>query len=81
MKIRKANVEINGQMITNVYVYENKKEEYTIVSIPEIEWSTLISYEDDHELLRKRLIESLEGKTGAAAEQLTFKIIQWVREM
>lgn len=82
MKIRKANMDNEGKMITNVYLYENKKEEYTMVAIPDIEWSTIITYEEESHSLSTRLPNSLKKTINEqVATQLSSKIIQWVREM
>ncbi|WP_027408352.1 YueH family protein [Anoxybacteroides tepidamans] len=81
MKIRKANV-LDERTTTNVYIYENKKEEYIVVAIPDIEWSFLIRYEEETALLREKLSASL-AKTAslAQADQLAEKLLYWVREM
>ncbi|MDQ0162104.1 YueH family protein [Bacillus alveayuensis] len=82
MKIRKANIENDGKLITNVYLYENKKEEYTMVAIPDIEWSTVIPYVEDRTKRSMRLAKSLEKHVEPqVAIQLTSKIMQWVYEM
>ena len=79
MKIRKA---ILLEKETNVYLYENKKEEYTLVSIPNIEWSTLIPYEEETGLLKERLQQSLvKHVTPNEATSIALKVHQWVREM
>ncbi|WP_044893976.1 YueH family protein [Bacillus alveayuensis] len=81
MKIRKANI-LDEKTLTKIYIYENKKEEYTVVAVPDIEWSLLISYEEGTEELEKRLLLSL-GKMlpNDKAEQLSRKILYWIREM
>ncbi|KXG10342.1 hypothetical protein AT864_00933 [Anoxybacillus sp. P3H1B] len=81
MKIRKANI-LNERETTNVYIYENKKEEHIVVAIPHMEWSFLIRYEEETELLRSKLLSSLSKKVeGAQAEPLVDKLLYWVREM
>ncbi|RAK23139.1 YueH-like protein [Anoxybacillus vitaminiphilus] len=81
MKIRKANI-LDEKVVTNVYIYENKKEEYRVVAIPDIEWSQLIRYEEETEELEKRLLLSLDRiLSKEKAEQLSRKILYWVREM
>lgn len=45
MKIRKANINTQTGMITDVYLHENRKELRTLVAVPQLEWSTIISYE------------------------------------
>jgi hypothetical protein len=79
MKIRKA---LLLEKETNIYLYENKKEEYTLVAIPNIEWSTRIPYEEETSLLKERLRQSLEKQADQSdVLNLTLKILQWVREM
>ncbi|MGM7684155.1 YueH family protein [Cytobacillus sp. Hm23] len=79
MKIRKAI--INNQQ-EKIYLYENKKEEYSIIAIPIIEWSFKVDYELDAETLKSILNSSLKSHTNADTSQdLTNKISQWVREM
>jgi hypothetical protein len=81
MKIRKANV-LDEKRVTNVYIYENKKEEYTVVAIPDLEWSILIHYEEEPGELKERLLLSLSNVlTKENTEQLCKKILYWVREM
>jgi YueH-like protein len=81
VKIRKANI-LNERETTNVYIYENKKEEHIVVAIPHMEWSFLIRYEEETELLRSKLLSSLSKKVeGAQAEPLVDKLLYWVREM
>ncbi|ANB57506.1 yueH-like family protein [Anoxybacillus sp. B7M1] len=81
MKIRKANI-LNERETANVYIYENKKEEHIVVAIPHMEWSFLIRYEEETELLRSKLLSSLSKKVeGAQAELLVDKLLYWVREM
>lgn len=82
MKIRKANINLQDRMISNVYIYENKKEEYSIIAIPELEWSTKITYEEERRDLKERLINSFQALIEEeATEQLSEKIVQWVAEM
>jgi hypothetical protein len=81
MKIRKANI-LDEKAVTNVYIYENKKEEYRVVAIPDIEWSLLIRYEEGTEELEKRLLLSLSKiLPNEKAEQLSRKILYWICEM
>ncbi|MGN7943161.1 YueH family protein [Virgibacillus sp. 6R] len=82
MKIRKANVQNGDQFITNVYIYENKKEEYSLIAVPEIEWSTIVEYVESRDHLRERLNNSL-GKAvkDEVAEELATKMVYWVGEM
>ena len=81
MKIRKANV-LDDRTVSNVYIYENKKEEYTVVAVPDIEWSFLVYYEEETETLKKRLHQSLAKLIATeSVELLSNKILYWVREM
>jgi hypothetical protein len=81
MKIRKANV-LDEKTITNIYIYENKKEEYTVVAIPDLEWSILVHYEEETEVLKKRLFLSLsKALPNENAESLSNKVLYWIREM
>ncbi|MEC2078305.1 YueH family protein [Metabacillus fastidiosus] len=82
MKIRKANMNVHNQLLSNVYIYENKKEEYSLVAIPELEWSMTVKYEEERSSLRSRLTQSFEKKIDKEdAEQLAEKIVQWTAEM
>ena len=82
MKIRKANVYNGNDLITNVYIYENKKQEYSMIAIPELEWSTTVQYEEDREILKSRLIQSLSKRASAnTSDELAGKMIHWVGEM
>jgi hypothetical protein len=81
MKIRKASL-LNEKELSNVYIYENKKEEYFVIAAPDLEWSSRIDYEEDFETLRNRLTASLEKRLSPElAEELVNKILFWTREM
>ncbi|MGM0861164.1 MAG: YueH family protein [Bacillota bacterium] len=82
MKIRKANITAQIGMIGDVYLHENKKEFHTLVAVPQLEWSTIISYEEEKASLSERLEASLLRLTEEEpALELTKKIIHWVTEM
>jgi len=82
VKIRKANVKNGEELITNVYIYENKKQEFSMIAIPEIEWSTTVTYEEGREELSARLQSSLSEKVESdTAGELAGKIGHWVGEM
>ena len=82
MKIRKANINTQTGMIMDVYLHENRKELRTLVAVPQLEWSTIISYEEDKATLPERLEASLRRHTEEApAGELAKKIIHWVTEM
>jgi len=79
MKIRKATINENTE---NIFIYENKKEEYTVVAIPSIEWSTVIPYEEETISLKTRMLHSLVKRLEETqATNIGMKITQWVREM
>ncbi|MBO1510825.1 YueH family protein [Metabacillus bambusae] len=82
MKIRKANVHNGNNLITNVYIYENKKLEFSMIAIPEVEWSTTVQYEEERDVLKARLLDSLSKRVAhETAEELANKMIHWVGEM
>jgi hypothetical protein len=81
MKIRKAPIHADHQQ-QNVYIYENKKEEYIVVSIPDLEWSICVRYEEETNDVQMRIEQSLRRVLDAEkAASLTAKITQWIREM
>jgi hypothetical protein len=81
MKIRKAAL-FDERTPTNVYIYENKKEEYMVVAIPDLEWSFLIRYEEETETLKERLVSSLTKVVPKEhIEMLVNKLLYWVHEM
>ncbi|MCL6586094.1 MAG: YueH family protein [Anoxybacillus sp.] len=81
MKIRKANV-LDERTVTNVYIYENKKEEYIVVAVPDFEWSCFIRYEDETNMLRTKLLTSLQKTmTHEQATAFVDKLLYWVHEM
>lgn len=82
MKIRKANITVPAGMIGDVYLHENKKEQHTLVAVPELEWSTIISYEEEKQALVQRLHQSFSKLTEEEpALELARKITHWVTEM
>ncbi len=79
LKIRKATI---FNETKNIYLYENKKEEYTLVAVPSIEWSTIIPYEEELKPLKERTLTSISQRVDdITASDLTNKILHWVREM
>ncbi|MBD8070478.1 YueH family protein [Bacillus sp. PS06] len=79
MKIRKA---IINDTTESIYLYENKKEEYTLVAVPVVEWSTIIPYDEETQSIKERVGNSLANLLAAeTAKSLTSKITHWVREM
>ncbi|WP_426551478.1 YueH family protein [Bacillus pumilus] len=82
MKIRKAHITSRQPKTYNVYLHENKKEYKTLVSVPDIEWSISIAYEDEKEQLIHTLEQSLmERAETDEARELALKIVHWVTEM
>lgn len=80
MKIRKTSI-LNKQ--EDLFIYENKKEEYFVVAVPVVEWSTYFTYDDGKDELVTRWSESLKDKVGGEqqAMELSLKIFGWTREM
>ncbi|QQZ08156.1 YueH family protein [Heyndrickxia vini] len=79
MKIRKT---ILNDKEMNLFIYENKKDEYFVVAIPVIEWSTTYTYDDFGDMLLGKLINSLSLKLADEdAIALAHRINQWTREM
>jgi hypothetical protein len=78
VKIRKAYIQ-NQKL--DIYIYEDKREEYFMVAIPAIKWSYFIPY--DYELQMKKEIRDLIQKTESAdmADELVAKIFFWIHEM
>ncbi|MCY8234032.1 YueH family protein [Priestia filamentosa] len=82
MKIRMANIEYEGRKVGQVYLHENKKEETTLIAIPDLEWSTVVSYEEEIEEMKMRVFTSLKERTNEeVGREMTAKINYWVREM
>ncbi|MDQ0214860.1 hypothetical protein J2S13_001257 [Oikeobacillus pervagus] len=79
MKIRKTVIE---EQEVHVYIYENKKEEYILVALPEKEWSFSFSYEEAGEELNQKLKHSLTRVVSdQEAYAMALRIAQWTREM
>lgn len=79
MKIRKTTI-IEQQ--DNIFIYENKKDEYFVVAVPVIEWSTYFTYDDVKDALLARWTKSLKDKVSEQnAVELAIKIYGWTREM
>ena len=79
MKIRKS---ISEGYECKVFIYHNKKEEYTVISIPDLNWS--IQFEDDlyGESLEEHLVHSLFNLVDESlARELALRINQWTIEM
>ncbi|AXM88097.1 hypothetical protein B379_02240 [Anoxybacillus ayderensis G10] len=80
MKIRKATID-EQSLQQNVYIYENKKEQYIVVAIPYLEWSIYVSY-DDFAHIESRLQQSLAKVLEEEhVSSLAMKLAQWMREM
>ncbi|WP_064092316.1 YueH family protein [Rossellomorea aquimaris] len=77
MKIRKNFLEALEQ---KVYIYENKKEEFILIAVPDMEWSYSFTYEEDD--IQSKLRKSLNERISEdKAESLSSRIMQWTREM
>ncbi|MCP3742410.1 YueH family protein [Rossellomorea sp. BNER] len=77
MKIRKSITE--GKERT-VYIYENKKEEYFMIAIPDINWSIMFTYEQE---MKENVQMTLEKRGIDEEESLIIanRIFQWTTEM
>ncbi|MGD7006634.1 YueH family protein [Metabacillus sp. 84] len=65
-----------------IYIYENKKEEYHLIAVPDQHWSCLIKYEEGSVAAREKLVQSLEQRLNKEeAGLLADKIGQWITEM
>ncbi|OPX02609.1 YueH family protein [Geobacillus proteiniphilus] len=81
MKIRKTPV-MDGQAPANVYIYENRKEEYIVIAIPALEWSFSFAYEEEAEAVAERLEASLKKRLDhERAVLLAVRLLGWAREM
>ncbi|MCG3083712.1 YueH family protein [Anoxybacillus sp. LAT_35] len=80
MKIRKTMID-SPSLQQNVYIYENKKEQYIVVAIPYLEWSIHVTY-DDLANIELRLQQSLANVLDEEhVSPLAMKLAQWMREM
>lgn len=80
MKIRKTIINEQSSQ-QNVYIYENKKEQYIVVAIPYLEWSMQVTY-DDLANIESRLHHSLRRVLDEQyVRSLAVKLAQWMREM
>ncbi|AKU27518.1 YueH family protein [Geobacillus sp. FSL K6-0789] len=81
MKIRKTPI-MDGQAPVNVYIYENRKEEYIVLAIPALEWSFSFSYGEEAGAVTERLEASLQKRLDhERAAALTAQLLAWAREM
>jgi fructosamine-3-kinase len=78
VKIRKS---LAGGKERKVFIYENKKEEYFMVAVPDIGWSVDFTYETEglRELLEKSLSSAVDPEE--AAVEMASRIYNWTREM
>lgn len=73
---------MDGQAPVNVYIYENRKEEYIVLAIPALEWSFSFFYEEEAEAVAQRLETSLQKRIGhERAAMLAGRLLGWAREM
>ncbi|WP_421384258.1 YueH family protein [Bacillus salacetis] len=77
MKIRKS---LAGGKEHRVFVYENKKEEYFMVAVPDVNWSMDFTYETENlkEKLEKSLVSAVASEEAA---ELASRIYNWTTEM
>jgi YueH-like protein len=77
MKIRKSITEGKERA---VYIYENKKEEYFMIAIPDINWSIMFTYEQE---MKENVQMTLEKRGIDEEESLIIanRIFQWTTEM
>ncbi|MGG0716895.1 YueH family protein [Robertmurraya massiliosenegalensis] len=77
MKIRKN---FSSGQEQKVFIYENKKEEYILVAIPDINWSTSFTYEENliEDKMYKTLLKIVDEESASGISK---KIYQWTREM
>ncbi|MED5076685.1 YueH family protein [Geobacillus stearothermophilus] len=81
MKIRKTPI-MDGQAPVNVYIYENRKEEYIVLAIPTLEWSFSFSYGEEAGSVTERLEASLKKRLDhERAALLAVRLLGWAREM
>jgi hypothetical protein len=77
LKIRKNFLE---GMEQKVYIYENKKDEFILIAVPDIQWSYSFTYDEDN--IQTKLLESLQGRVSKeTAGTLSSRIVQWTSEM
>jgi len=77
LKIRKIFLE---GMEQKVYIYENKKDEFILIAVPDIQWSYSFTYDEDN--IQTKLLESLQGRVSKeTAGTLSSRIVQWTSEM
>ncbi|MGV3043407.1 YueH family protein [Staphylococcus rostri] len=78
MKIRESHSE---NYSAKVFIYENKKEDYFVVAVPDLNWSILIDDEWFGEALTEHLMMHLFSVLDEEeSEILALRITQWVQE-
>ncbi|KZZ83398.1 YueH family protein [Bacillus sp. SJS] len=78
MKIRRAHLPNTDK----VFIYENKKEEFSLIAIPEKYWSIIVKYEEAFQEVDEKLLKSLIKVTDEEeAKLLAGKIRHWITEM
>lgn len=79
LKIRESHSE---DYSAKVYIYQNKKEDYFIVSIPDLNWSILIDYTLYGESLTEHLFMHLFNVIDEdEAQRLALRITHWLQEV
>ncbi|AVQ34538.1 hypothetical protein C7J88_10315 [Staphylococcus muscae] len=78
MKIRESHSEGYS---AKVFIYENKKEDYFVVAVPDLHWSIMIDDTLFGEALTEHLMMHLFNVLDEdEAEVLALRITQWVQE-
>ncbi|GGI38785.1 YueH family protein [Mammaliicoccus stepanovicii] len=79
MKIRESHSQKSN---FKVYIYENKKEEYFVISIPDLFWSIKVDYDLYGESLIEHLYLHLFNVLDEdESEELANRISQWTSEL
>ncbi|UXR70136.1 MULTISPECIES: YueH family protein [unclassified Staphylococcus] len=78
MKIRESHSE---NYSAKVFIYENKKEDYFVVAVPDLNWSMMIDDQLFGEALTEHIVMHLFNVLDEQeAEVLALRITQWVQE-
>lgn len=79
MKIRESHSE---HYSAKVFIYQNKKEDYFVVSIPDLFWSIQIDYDIYGEALTEHVMVHLFNILSEdEAHTLALRITNWIQEV
>ncbi|GAA0324296.1 hypothetical protein GCM10008967_13550 [Bacillus carboniphilus] len=79
MKIRRTVIE---EKESKVFLYENRKEFFFLVALPDYHWSDIVTYEDSHGDILERMKQHFPMKLQPdTIESVASQIYQWTREM